>query len=150
MQERPLSEGGRVASTLRALTPEDSVTDGGEALAWAGPPIPRGVEMNHLLASDFERWSELYAPRHLRAFMGAIATVRAMDRPPEIRDRLAVAVFGCCEMPAYLCRWDRYHPNRAPRNVVSGCRRRLRIPYRLELCRTLPCPLLQGVARGLG
>ncbi len=27
-----------------------------------------------------------------------------------IRDRLAVAVLGCCEMPAYLCRWDRYHP----------------------------------------
>ncbi len=110
VQERTLSEEKRTATTLRAIRYGDSVVDTHEEPVWSGPQIPHGVETNHLLTSGFRSWSDLYTRRQLRALLGALDAVRELDCSPVIKDRLAIAVLGCCEMPAYLCRWDRYHP----------------------------------------
>jgi putative DNA methylase len=110
VQGRSLSEERRTATVLRAVRPGDPVVDTREEPVWSGPRIPHGVETDHLLASGFQSWSDLYTRRQLRALLGALDTVRELDCSPVIKDRLAVAVLGCCEMPAYLCRWDRYHP----------------------------------------
>jgi putative DNA methylase len=110
VQERLLLGDVHTATVLRAVSTSDPVANADEEPAWLGPRIPHGVETNHLLASGFRRWSDIYTRRQLRMLTGALEAVRGMNRSRAIRDRLAVAVLGCCEMPAYLCRWDRYHP----------------------------------------
>jgi putative DNA methylase len=72
--------------------------------------IPPGLETNHLLRSGFRYWSDLYTHRQIEAILAALEEVNKLRASSAIKARLQLAILGACEMPAYLCRWERYHP----------------------------------------
>ena len=96
---------------LRKVEPGDPV-DLDRAVS---PPAPlqaviaAGLETNRLVTSGFETWAQLYSGRQVEAICCALEAVRNLDAPQGIRDRLAFAVLGACEMPGLLSRWDRFH-----------------------------------------
>jgi adenine-specific DNA methylase len=55
----------------------------------------------------FVRWGDLYTRRQVEILLDAFATIRSLPHPKAVKDRLAFAVIGCAEMPAFLSRWDR-------------------------------------------
>jgi len=55
----------------------------------------------------FVQWGGLYTRRQAEILLDALATIRDLPHPKAIKDRLAFAVIGCAEMPAFLSRWDR-------------------------------------------
>lgn len=71
--------------------------------------IAGGLETNRLVTSGFKTWAQLYSGRQVEALCRALETVRKLEVPQPIRDRLAFAVLGACEMPGLLSRWDRFH-----------------------------------------
>jgi adenine-specific DNA methylase len=71
--------------------------------------IPRGVETRRLLANGFREWSDLYTARQISVLSGAIAMIKRLAVDQATKDRLALAVIGAAEMPAYISRWDRFH-----------------------------------------
>jgi putative DNA methylase len=71
--------------------------------------IPDGVETRRLTAGGFKKWEDLYARRQVFILIGALQEIRRLSVDAAIQDRLALAVLGAAEMPAYLSRWDRFH-----------------------------------------
>jgi len=72
-------------------------------------PIPAGTETRQLLNAGFTTWGDLYTRRQVEVILQALQHVAALNVSAGCRDRLALAVIGLAEMPAYLCRWDRFH-----------------------------------------
>ncbi|MCI0623122.1 MAG: hypothetical protein L0387_15940 [Acidobacteria bacterium] len=73
-------------------------------------PINEGLETNHLLRSGFAFWNELYSNRQIQVICKAVSIIEKMDVSPAVGDRVTLAVLGAAEMPAYLSRWERFHP----------------------------------------
>lgn len=73
-------------------------------------PIPPGLETGHLVRHGFRRWRDLYTRRQIRSVQTALAEVSRLDVSEPVRTRLRLSVIGACEMPGYLCRWERHHP----------------------------------------
>lgn len=101
---------GRCRTHLRLVEPGDPVGD----IAVDAPQSLRarilpGQETNRLLAAGFARWADLYSGRQLEIFVGALKTVKQLDASDALKDRLALAVLGAAEMPAFTSRWDRFH-----------------------------------------
>lgn len=72
-------------------------------------PIPEDLETKRLRQIGFSTWGDLYTPRQAHHLLEALRFTRDLKVSPACRDRLAYAVIGLAEMPAYLCRWDRFH-----------------------------------------
>lgn len=110
VQELFLDQHGRWRAVLRPHQAGDPTDDnsakGLEGLTGA---IPAGKETNRLLANGFEEWGALYTARQATTLVAALNAVRALDAPQAVKDRLAFAVLGAAEMPAFLSRWDRFH-----------------------------------------
>jgi putative DNA methylase len=70
-------------------------------------PIPDGVETHRLLEAGFKTWGDLYTDRQAAVLLSALRWIECVDAPVACKDRLALAVIGAAEMPAYLSRWDR-------------------------------------------
>jgi putative DNA methylase len=73
-------------------------------------PIAPGLETNHLLRSGFRYWGDLYTRRQIETILAALDEVDQLEASAAIKARLRLAILGACEMPGYLCRWERYHP----------------------------------------
>lgn len=96
---------------LRALEPGELIED--------RPPsaiertlkvkIPPGIETNRLRKAGFTYWGDLYTHRQAQILLYALKKITVLNSKQAVKDRLALAVLGAAEMPAYLCRWDRYH-----------------------------------------
>ena len=71
--------------------------------------IKDGVETRRLRNFGFYRWGDLYTDRQAKIVIEAISIIKSMELAKPYRDRLALAVLGMVEMPAFLSRWDRYH-----------------------------------------
>lgn len=72
-------------------------------------PIREGIETKRLLKAGFRQWGDMYTERQAAILTDALTFIRALPCANSIKDRLAFAVIGCAELPAYLSRWDRFH-----------------------------------------
>ena len=72
-------------------------------------PLATGMETQRLLDAGFRSWGDLYTERQARAVLAALEYVSECPEPSAVKDRLALAIIGTAEMPAFLSRWDRYH-----------------------------------------
>lgn len=111
VQEKQLKDGAH--PRLREVQDGDPTDDlprtrGAEALL--ADPIPKGLETNHLLRAGFRVWADLYTRRQIHTILSACDAVHEIDAPAAVQSKLQLAVLGACEMPAYLCRWERHHP----------------------------------------
>lgn len=70
-------------------------------------PVPAGKETNRLIRAGFGTWQSLYSTQQATILTVALAWIRSSRWPDNIQDRLAFAVLGACEMPAFVTRWDR-------------------------------------------
>lgn len=102
-------EGAQARARLRAVLPSDPVdeSDASAAHAALAVKIKDGVETKRLGRLGFIRWGDLYSRRQAEILLDALATIRNLPHRKAIKDRLAFAVIGCAEMPAFLSRWDR-------------------------------------------
>lgn len=101
---------GQTRTRLRRVEPGDPV----DAHATSAPValrdgIPPGQETNRLLAAGFTRWSDLYSGRQIEILCASLRLSKKVDVDAAIRDRLALAVLGAAEMPAFISRWDRFN-----------------------------------------
>lgn len=71
--------------------------------------IPRGIETKRLLGAGFTRWSDLYTYRQALVLVKALEHLRQSTCAQAVKDRLALAVLGAAEMPAFVSRWDRFN-----------------------------------------
>lgn len=71
--------------------------------------IPDGIETRRLLEAGFRMWGDLYTARQANVILSALKWIHQSDASKACKDRLALAVLGAAEMPAYLCRWDRQY-----------------------------------------
>ncbi len=102
---------GRVRALLRVAVPEDPTGSpfASKVFRELREPIKEGVETHRLLLAGFQSWGDLYTNRQARVVLTAIEHIKAMKVSRSCKDRLALAVLGFAEMPAFLSRWDRYH-----------------------------------------
>ena len=71
--------------------------------------IGPGKETQRLINSGFRTWANLFSHAQVEILLGALEEIEDQSSASSIRDRLAYAALGLAEMPASLCRWDRYH-----------------------------------------
>jgi putative DNA methylase len=102
-------EGAQARARLRAVLPGDPVDepDASAAHSALAVAIPDGIETKRLGRMGFVRWGDLYTRRQVEILLDAFATIRGLPHSKAVKDRLAFAVIGCAEMPAFLSRWDR-------------------------------------------
>lgn len=111
VQERERSA-DRPWLVLRPVRPKDPIGEDDEKKMGSvlSLDIAEGLETRHLLRSGFQTWGDLFSERQLRIISDAVSTIATLDVSPPVRDRLTLAVLGATEMPAYLSRWERFHP----------------------------------------
>jgi len=102
---------GRLRAVLRTVEKGDpveieSASSAHPALAQAIPP---GKETNRLLANHLQSWGDLYTRRQAEVLVDGLRTINELKCSTAVRDRLAFALLGSAEMPAFLSRWDRFH-----------------------------------------
>ncbi len=102
---------GRHKALVRQVEPSDpvDVRVATEDFLELNTRIEDGVETRRLLRAGYLSWGDLYTTRQARVLLESLQHIREMDFSPGCRDRLALAVIGAAEMPAFLSRWDRYH-----------------------------------------
>ena len=104
---------GRDAHSLRPADDGDPVSEWTIERPSPGildSPIPPGLETGHLIRNGFRRWCDLYTKRQIRSIQTALTEVNRLSVSEPVRARLHLSVIGACEMPGYLCRWERHHP----------------------------------------
>jgi len=101
---------GRRRVHLRPADPADPVEarQASEVFPQLRQPIPSGLETNRLINAGFRFWGDLYTDRQAAILLEGLRVLSDMEHP--CRDHLALAVLGMAEMPAFLTRWERYHP----------------------------------------
>lgn len=109
--QEPTEKRGRLQAVLRAVEPHDPVdfVCASDAIPEFRVPIEDGVETRRLLQAGFRFWGDLYTSRQVTVIQRALSAILAMDVSEVCRDRMALAVIGAGEMPAFLSRWDRFH-----------------------------------------
>ena len=73
------------------------------------PTIPAGQETKRLLDNGFKTWGDLYTHRQMDVLQKGIAAISSLNCKAAIKERLAFSLLGAAEMPAFLCRWDRFN-----------------------------------------
>lgn len=71
--------------------------------------IPCGKETNRLVDNGLKTWGDLYTSRQADVLVEGLRSIAALKCSSTIKDRLAFALLGTAEMPAFLSRWDRFH-----------------------------------------
>lgn len=94
--------------TVQSGDPVDSLSAGNAHPALA-QPIPPGIETRRLLNAGFSCWGDLYSTRQAQMLLEAIQSIKQLRVSRTVKNRLAFAVLGAVEMPAFLSRWDRFH-----------------------------------------
>jgi hypothetical protein len=104
-------EGSQSRARLRPANQQDPVSpaDASGLHIALDKHISDGVETRRLLNAGFVRWSELYSARQASILLRALADIRQSPYAPAVKDRLALAVLGAAEMPAFVSRWDRFN-----------------------------------------
>lgn len=102
---------GRSHAQLRPVERHDPVDakPGTGSHAALSAPIGPGKETRRLIDAGYECWGDLYTHRQVDFIVDALSHVGTLPFGRAIRDRLAYAVLGLAEMPAFLSRWDRFH-----------------------------------------
>lgn len=72
--------------------------------------IPDGVETGHLIKNGLRFWDDLYTQKQITVICRALEELDRVDTPEPIKQHVRLAILGCTEMAAYVCRWERYHP----------------------------------------
>lgn len=102
---------GRPRALLRPVNRRDPVDSlsASKSVLGMGKQIPDGIETHRLVKSGLSAWGDLYTKRQAEVLVSALRLIRALEASEACKDRLAMAVIGAAEMPAYLSRWDRFH-----------------------------------------
>ena len=102
--------GPRPRMILRPVDPMDPVDarPASEVFPELREPIPPGQETNRLRNAGFQTWGDLYTERQAAVLLEGLRALAEMES--SVRDHLALALLGAAEMPAFLTRWERYHP----------------------------------------
>ena len=102
---------GRLRAWLRPVEPEDPIDSPAASIYFPEMrnPIPPGIETRRLLEAGFRTWGDLYTVRQAKIILHALRNIHQLDASDTCKERLALAVIGAGEMPAFLSRWDRYH-----------------------------------------
>jgi len=100
---------GRRRAMLRRPEADDPLNSPFASLSFPElrKPILDGVETHRLLDAGFRTWGDLYTGRQAAVLLSALRWIEGLEAPAACKDRLALAVIGAAEMPAYLSRWDR-------------------------------------------
>ena len=100
---------GRPRATVRIPDSDDPLdgTAASVSIPALAERIPDGVETHRLLEAGFHSWGDLYTVRQANVLLSALHWIEEIKAPTVCKDRLALAVIGMAEMPAYLSRWDR-------------------------------------------
>jgi putative DNA methylase len=109
--QEAVTERGRLRARLRPAEPGDPVHSPTASLRFPKlqEPILPGLETRRLLNAGFRTWGDLYTARQANVLLTALQHIQALDASDACKNRLALAVIGAAEMPAFLSRWDRYH-----------------------------------------
>ncbi|MBN2034500.1 MAG: hypothetical protein JW836_14595 [Deltaproteobacteria bacterium] len=109
--QEPIEKRGQLRAVLREVEAHDPVdfVSASDAMPEFRVPIPDGVETRRLLQAGFRFWGDLYTSRQAAVIIHALSTIMAMNVSEGCRDRMALAVMGAGEMPAFLSRWDRFY-----------------------------------------
>ncbi|WP_426336765.1 hypothetical protein ACN9MY_01780 [Pseudoduganella sp. R-31] len=102
---------GQLRAVLRPVAEGDPVevkhaSDAHQALLTR---IPAGKETNRLVDNGLKTWGDLYTLRQADVLVEGLQSIAALKCSGTIKDRLAFALLGTAEMPAFLSRWDRFH-----------------------------------------
>lgn len=102
--------GDRARAQLRVVTPQDpvDVPNAAKAHRILSRDIEDGIETRRLGRMGFTCWGDLYSVRQAEILLDALGQIRQMPYQEAVRNRLAFAVMGCSETPAFLSRWDRF------------------------------------------
>jgi len=102
---------GHTQARLRPVLPADCVEQSSatEAFLQLKVFIPPGIETKRLLDAGVRYWGDLYTERQARILTEALTALPGLNYSDAVKERLAYAVIGAAEMPAYLSRWDRFH-----------------------------------------
>lgn len=101
---------GRLSTQLRLPDEADPIEDMPGAMpATMQKPIGPGAETQYLSRAGFHSWGDLYTRRQVQVILAGLDYVKCMKVSEGTRHRLAFALIGLGEMPAFLCRWDRFH-----------------------------------------
>lgn len=102
---------GRTQARLRPVLPGDCIAQAPAtpALPQLKVAIPTGIETKRLLDAGVKYWGDLYTERQAKILTDALTIIPGLNCTDAIKERLAYAVIGAAEMPAYLSRWDRFH-----------------------------------------
>jgi adenine-specific DNA methylase len=102
---------GRLRAVLRPVAIGDPVEIESASAAHSAlaRSIPAGKETNRLLDNGLMTWGELYTRRQADVLVEGLRAIAALKCSLAAKDRLAFAVLGAAEMPAFLSRWDRFH-----------------------------------------
>jgi hypothetical protein len=100
---------GRPRASVRVPDPDDPLDGTAASVSFPdlAEQIPDGVETHRLLEAGFRSWGDLYTARQANVLLSALDWIEESEAPTACKDRLALAVIGMAEMPAYLSRWDR-------------------------------------------
>jgi len=103
--------GGRARAVLRPVERGDPVDSpqASKVLPGMRKRIPDGIETHRLLESAFKAWGDLYTARQADVLVSALRRIKNLNVSEACRDRLAMAIIGTAEIPAFLSRWDRFH-----------------------------------------
>lgn len=106
-----LSHYDRKRAELRPVAPGDSVfqSPATATIPQLKEPVAPGIETRRLLDSGVSHWGDLYTERQAIVLLDALKVISNLKCSNAIKERLAYAVIGAAEMPAYLSRWDRFH-----------------------------------------
>lgn len=102
---------GRERASLRPADPDDptEAVPASEEFSEMRQPIPEGLETHRLRESGFAFWGDLYTARQARVLIDGLRLIKGTDVVEACKNRMALALIGTAEMPAFLSRWERFH-----------------------------------------
>ena len=105
------TEQGRYRAKLRTVEPGDPVDSPPAAtcIPEVRAAIYPGIETRRLLNAGFQEWGDLYTARQANIILSALSRITGLNITEASKTKLAYAVIGVAEIPAFISRWDRYH-----------------------------------------
>lgn len=109
--QEAITNKGRCRALLRMVEPEDPVYSSTATSKFPEmkESITSGVETRRLLSAGFQEWGDLYTSRQASIILTGLQRISYLNVSQACKTKLAYAIIGVAEIPAFISRWDRYH-----------------------------------------